>query len=223
VVKSLWDAFDTHASAIAADMDLVVGAISGAHNDVYRADPSARGLGQLMARTDNHGAIAFRLAHDGFRRFIDDSVQFRTHFSTESPYAAETLSIALQQLRALVEQTRLASARRFRAALVSRSSIAPPVAGSLRIMNRAGQQFRANEAFYLATRKALIDLFNEGQIQGLVEAGFTHAVSFNKDPGHATNGQVLRITSQPDDSPHYADVQDTWFHPRSNAALMGWH
>ncbi len=210
-VDEIFLSLDKSAEAFTADMELVVASIEGIYHRVYRSEPSVRGLNRFLSETEQIPAAAARLAGTAFDRFQESTPFFRTAFNPENPANPQTLSLAVSQIQSATEGVRLQAGRRFRAALVSRSSIAPPT-GSLRVLNRAGQSFNAREMFFLMGRKAMLDLFNEAQIDGLQAEGQQTARVIQRDPSHPLHGKVFAIED-------YPEIQNKWFHPRSNALV----
>lgn len=220
VDNAIFGLIDRSCEQICSDLNLAVSALDGAYQRVYREDPSVRGLHRFMSETQPFAESGQRLANDGFQRFERESALYRTAFNPNAPGSPETNAIALQQLRTTIESLRLLAARRFKGALVSRYSMGAPSAKSMRVLNRAGQQIQGRDMLYLITRKALIDIFNEAQIDGLRSEGFVIARVHAADPQHRLQGALLVIDGVGyDDLPHYSDVQDAWFHPRSNAVI----
>ena len=217
--ETIFELIDEAAEHLTTDMMLVVNSLEGVYTRVFREDPSVRGLNRFMAETAEVPDAAHRLAREHLERFQERTAVTRTALDPESPGNPETLSLALQQLRTQSEALRLFTARRFRSALVSRLSIAPPLTGGLRLMNRAGHQLQARDMFYLIGRKAAIDIFNEAQIAGLASEGQRTAMVFHRDPRHATHGALISIDARLTGLPHYQEVQDKWFHPRSSAVI----
>ncbi len=217
--ESIYNLIDRSALELTEEMDLLVTSLDGFYTREYRNDPSARGLSRFWTASARLPHFAEQAAQRHLDDFASESRKYRTAVDPLAPDAPETLAIAAQQLRTIVESLRLSAARRFRAALVSRSSIAPPVAGSLRVLNRAGQGVRSSEAIYLVARKALIDHFNESQLSGLLAAGQATATVVHRDPEHEMHGRAIAIDRSITDLPHYEDVESTWFHPRSSALI----
>lgn len=207
---------DEYADGITSDLALVVDAIGGAYDREYRSDPTSRGLRAFLAATADASQVAASLARARLECYDSASRPFRNAALQETEDALRTRDVALQQLGNMIEHVRLTAARRFRAATVSRNSIARPTIGSLKVLNRAGQGVQAKHAFYLLARKILIDAFNEAQVEGLAALG-ENGVVITRDPGHPLSGKTVVIAHGKGD--RYADIQDQWFHPRSSALV----
>jgi hypothetical protein len=218
VLDDIFQLIDQSAVDFTADMGLVVDSLEGVYARVYRAQPSVRGLDQFLSETDNLAAAAARLAEDSFHKFQERTPFLRTAFNPENPGNPQTLSLAVSQIHSMTHGLRLQAARRFRAAIVSRRSVAPPRSG-LRVLNRAGQSFDAREMFFLVGRKAMLDLYNESQIDGLKFEGHQTAQVIHRNPNHALHGSLFAIGDIAGDLPHYMEIQNKWFHPRSNAVV----
>lgn len=216
-MADLFGYLEEASQGLARDVQLVLGAIDGAYSRIYRQDPSIRGLQAFLSETLSVEALAVDLLEGRLREFEQQSVQFRTAFDPESPGSPETQQIAAQQLQALVQSLRLAAARRFKAALVSRLSVAP-AQGSLRVLNRAGQAVQAYDALYLMGRKAMLDIFNDAQVEGLRFMGQHTAQIVHKDPDHPTHGTLIKLTDE-GSGITYAEAAATLLHPRASAFI----
>lgn len=215
----IFQLIDETADRMTTDLNLVVTSIEGSYAREYRNDPTTRGLSRFMRETQSAADTAARFAHRELDSFRDATLPFRTAFNPNDPGNQETLQIALQQVHSAIESLRLMTARRFRAALVSRSSIAPSL-GALRVLNRAGRGIQATEMFYLMSRKAAIDVFNEAQLEGLAFKGARLAEVHHRDTNHDLHGQKILIDASAGEHPTYFEVSDVWFHPRSNAVIV---
>ena len=218
--KGIFSLFDTTALDVQRNMSSFSLAIEGAYSRYYREDPTVRGLRRLLRETAHLPASSEQIALSCLTDYDHRSMLYRTALDVRHPDSVETLQIVAQQLRNVTDSLRLQAARRFKGALVGRHSIAPPSASALRVMNRAGQQFRADEMIYLIARKAAIDTFNESQAMGLLAHGVKIAHVFTKDPEHPLYGVPVLLDGAMSGLPNYAEVQNKWFHPRSNAVLV---
>lgn len=206
---------DRVANTTTADLMVAVSAIEGVYASSYRLNPSVRGLSEFMRESEAIPTMAGRLLVQGSR---DLGEQLKA--------AGETLRLndqafgyATEQLSASLQQLRLIAARRFRAALVSRSSIAPALSGSLKVMNRAGASFNAKGLIFLTTRKAMLDSINEAIIEQLLAEGESIAFVRHVDPDHSIHGAPVLIDGEKTGLPSYSEIVDKWFHPRASAIL----
>ena len=208
----IFELIQSWTDTIATDLGLVASAIEGHYTRLYRDDPSIRGFQCFMTATASLPDAASRMVSYGLN-------QFQHEASIAGMHSPGTLSIALQQSHAYTQQLRLHAARRFQAALVSRSSIAPARIASMKLLNRAGQQHSGMQMLALMVRKAAIDLYNEAAINGLITVGHPVARVYALDKQHPLDGQLISLTGEQEGLPTYADIQDEWFHPRSNALI----
>jgi hypothetical protein len=212
VDKAVFQLLDDHAASILRSASLVTSAIEGAYSRTLREDPSVRGLQAFLRASDYISDLAAELIGSDLRSFVEQAGLFVQEYETD------TRSIALQQVHTSVETLRLSAARRFKAAIVGRRSVVPPII-ALRVLNRAGRRIAGEEMLFLQGRQTLIDLFNESQIAKLHLQGQRLAMVHHADEEHQLHGAIIAINSAQAGIPSYEDVHGVWFHPRSRALL----
>lgn len=212
MANPLIDIIDTRSTNASEMMNLSAQAIEGLYSQHYRANPSMRGLALFLSESEQAVSIAGDFIVDGMT-FLTEALDEHGVVPSYDP------EIVRETLQALVHQLRYVAARRYRAAVVSRSSVAPTLSGSLRVLNRAGQSFNAREMLYLATRKAMLDATNEGILEKLRRQGQTVAEVIHVNPEHVTHGALVAVLPEMTGIPAYTDVAEKWFHPRASATL----
>lgn len=194
------------------DLRMVLSAIEGSYVRAFRENPSIRGLQAFLDDARSFPDTAQRFVLASLTRVQDELLPYRTAVDPDAPGSEQLVSLTGEQVRGMFDTLVVQEARKFRLHVASRTSVIGARL-DLRLLNRAGQQFKAEEMLFLTVRKAMLDLFNEGQIAGLVAEGATEAQVYHFNPTHEDHGR--RISLDPLSQEELAEV----FHPRSGAVI----
>lgn len=196
-MPNVFQNFDGLAEKVSKTMELFVYSMDGYLEKTMREHPNYSGLNRIhsfaeVVSKEILSSISWMPKEFGFAFSDDSSYQF----------FVDSVNRQLQEIKFFY-------VKRFRDILLSRAWKTNTGSQDPRVLTRNARSISVTNWAYLSARKAVIDTYNDNQIQQLLSSGHT------KFKLRTPEGELEEIFDIQD----YPSVKDTMLHPRSNLVV----